>query len=666
MAGKHIQSKIRVNALAGLTAGGLLSCLNGLITLHCRGQNDMEKPAQHSKQGLAALSLAALGVVFGDIGTSPLYAFRLCFNSETPPTEASVLGILSLIFWSLAGLITVKYLTLVLRADNRGEGGILALMALVRRGDRPATSLGTKVIVGFGLFGAALLYGDGLITPAISVLSAVEGLQVAAPSLHSLVVPLALIVLVGLFWIQKHGTQRVGNVFGPVMMVWFLVIAILGIRHIVQVPAVFAAMNPAYAVGFFAEHRFHAFVTMGTVFLCMTGGEDLYLDMGHFGRRPIRIDWFAIVLPALLLNYFGQGAFLLQHPQETDNLFYRLAPSWSLYPLVALATAATVIASQAVISGAFSLTRQAMQLGYCPRQAIIHTSEATIGQVYLPAVNGMLLVGTVSLVLGFRHSDSLAGAYGLAVSMTMLLTTIMLTIFMRRSWHWHPVLVALVMAPIFALDAAFFTSNILKIPYGGWVGLSVAIAMFTLMVTWHRGRFLMSRKLADESLPLAAFLKEAVRTPPLRVPGTAVFMTGNADIVPRTLLHNYKHNKVLHSTIVLMQVMNEEVPRVPDAERVTIEPLEAGFTRIVARYGFSEDPDLASLLRSLKVEGLVLDPMKCTFFLGRETLVLGAGHNMLPWRKHLFAYLSRNALDASKFFHLPPNRIIEIGMQVEL
>ena len=620
---------------------------------------------------LFALSLAALGVVYGDIGTSPLYAFRLCFTDATPPTESSILGILSLIFWSLAGLITFKYLTLVLRADNRGEGGILALMALIRRRDRDpmATALGTKAIVVFGLFGAALLYGDGLITPAISVLSAVEGLQVAAPDLSGWVVPLALLILIGLFWCQKHGTQRVGNVFGPIMAVWFAVIAILGIRQIIQMPAILAAMNPVHAVSFFAEHRFHAFVTMGTVFLCITGGEDLYLDMGHFGRLPIRIGWFTVVLPALLLNYFGQGAYLLMHLGESEphtQLFYRLAPHWSLYPLVVLATIATVIASQAVISGAFSLTRQAMQLGYCPRQAIIHTSESTIGQVYLPAVNGMLLVGTVALVLGFRNSDSLAGAYGLAVSMTMLLTTIMLAICMRRRWRWHPALAALAIAPIAAFDAAFFTSNVLKIPHGGWVGLCVAITMFTVMVTWQRGRFLLSRKLADESLPLDAFLQDIVRKPPLRVSGTAVFLTGNADVVPRTLLHNYKHNKVLHENTVLMRVMNEEVPRVPEAERVVVECLPAGFTRIIARYGFSEDPNLAALLRDLSLEGLDLSPMKCTFFLGRETMILRAGPNMRPWRKHLFAFLSRNALDASKFFRLPPNRIIEIGIQVEL
>ncbi len=629
----------------------------------------METSPQHPRRLLFTLSLAALGVVYGDIGTSPLYAFRLCFNEATPPTEASILGVLSLIFWSLAGLITLKYLTLVLRADNCGEGGILALMALVRRGDRPTTSVGAKLIVAFGLLGAALLYGDGLITPAISVLSAVEGLQAAAPGMRGWVVPLSLIILIGLFWFQKHGTQKVGIVFGPIMAVWFVTIAWLGLRHIVQAPGVLAAMDPTHAVAFFAEHRFRAFVTMGTVFLCMTGGEDLYLDMGHFGRMPIRIGWFVFVLPALLLNYFGQGAYLLEHlgePAAQTQLFYRLAPSWMLYPLILLATTATVIASQAVISGAFSLTRQAMQLGYCPRQTIVHTSEATIGQVYLPAVNALLLVGTLTLVLGFRNSDSLAGAYGLAVSLTMLLTTIMLTIFMHRQWRWHPALVALVTAPIFAFDTVFFASNVLKLAHGGWVGLSVAVVMYTLMITWHRGRFLMSRRLADESLPLEAFLADVLRKPPLRVPGTAVFLTGNADVVPRTLLHNFKHNKILHEAIVLLRVMNEEVPRIADADRVAVERLDAGVTRMVVRYGFSENPDLSTLLRSLSIDGLNLDPLRCTFFLGRETLLLGAGRNMHPWRKQLFAFLSRNALDASKFFHLPPNRIIEIGMQVEL
>jgi KUP system potassium uptake protein len=618
---------------------------------------------------LAGLTLAALGVVYGDIGTSPLYAFRLCFNEANPPTVASILGVLSLIFWSLAGLITFKYLTLVLRADNRGEGGILALMALIRHGASTTSARSTRIIVGCGLFGAALLYGDGLIAPAISVLSAVEGLQVAAPALHYWVVPLSLVILVGLFWLQKHGTQRVGTVFGPIMAIWFVVIAILGLRHIVLMPSVLSAINPSYAVAFFIEHRFHAFVTMGTVFLCMTGGEDLYLDMGHFGRLPMRIGWFALVLPALLINYFGQGAYLLMHlnePNAQSQLFYRLAPESFLYPLVILATIATVIASQAVISGAFSLTRQAMQLGYCPRQNIIHTSESTIGQVYLPAVNGILLVGTITLVLGFRNSDSLAGAYGLAVSMTMLLTTVMMTVFMMRKWQWHPALVFLVTAPIFILDITFFASNSLKLPNGGWVGLSVAIVMFIIMITWQRGRLLISHRVTDASLPIADFIQDVLRSKPLRVPGTAIFLTGNADVVPRTLLHNYKHNRILHDNIILLRVANEEVPRIHASEKVTVDRLDAGFTRIIARYGFSEDPNLTTLLLNMSVPGLNLDPMKCTFFLGRETLILRKSRNMQSWRKHLFSYLSRNAWDASKFFRIPPTRVIELGVQMEL
>ncbi len=615
------------------------------------------------------LSLAALGVVYGDIGTSPLYAFRLCFNEATPPTEAAILGVLSLIFWSLAGLISIKYLTLVLRADNRGEGGILALMALVRK-DKP--DYGTKagfIIVAVGLFGAALLYGDGLITPAISVLSAVEGLEVASPRFSSFVIPISVALLIGLFWVQKHGTQRVGSVFGPIMLIWFITLGALGLPHIVHMPHVLSAINPEYAVRFFVDHKVHAFVTMGTIFLCLTGGEDLYLDMGHFGRLPIRIGWFFIVLPCLLINYFGQGAFLLAHglgQADTSNLLYHLAPAWALYPLVILATLATIIASQAVISGAYSLTRQAMQLGFCPRMTIVHTSESTIGQVYLPAVNVMLLVGTLSLVIGFRSSDSLAGAYGLAVSMTMMLTSVMMTIFILRHWKWNPLLAALVMIPIFTFDLTFFTSNALKFKSGGWVGLAVAIITFIFMITWHKGREALGRKLMDESLPLPLFIEDIKRNNPLRVPGTAVFMTGAVNIAPRTLLHNFKHNKVLHKNVVLLTIKNEEQPRIAESDRVQIQRMDESFTLITIRYGFSENPDLSALFGKIKVEGLDLTPSKVTFFLGRETLILVPGGAMWPWRKQLFAFLSKNALDASRFFNIPPNRVIEVGIQVEL
>lgn len=634
-------------------------------------QNDSHAtaPSPASRKQTYWLALAALGVVYGDIGTSPLYAFRLCFNQTTPPTEAAILGVLSLIFWSLAGLISLKYLALVLQADNKGEGGILALMALVRK-DKPVYGLkkGTIIVV-LGLFGAALLYGDGLITPAISVLSAVEGLEVVSTHLAAYVAPAALVILVGLFWVQKHGTQKVGSIFGPIMAIWFIVLCVLGLPHICSTPSVLNAINPLYAINFFVDHKFHAFVTMGTIFLCLTGGEDLYLDMGHFGRRPIRIGWFTLVLPCLLINYFGQGAFLLKQPiiqRDTANLLFHLAPSWALYPLLVLATLATVIASQAVISGAYSLTRQAMQLGFCPRLTIIHTSESTIGQVYIPAVNGMLLVGTIALVLGFRSSDSLSGAYGLAVSMTMLLTSIMMTIFILRHWQWHPALAILVVLPIFLFDTTFFTSNVLKLKAGGWVGVTVASLMFIVMTTWQKGRYILGRKLMDESLPLALFIEDVRQSNPLRVPGTAVFLTGSVDVAPRTLLHNFKHNMVLHRNIVLLTLKTEEQPRVAEPDRVHVEPLEAGFMRMTAHYGFSENPDLNALLSSLKIEGMDLTPSRVTFFLGRETLILTRTRYMSYWRKKLFSFLSRNSQDASRFFNIPPNRVIEVGVQVQL
>jgi len=584
------------------------------------------------------------------------------------------MGVLSLIFWSLAGLISVKYLSLVLRADNHGEGGILALMALVRgpHTEPPPDISPTRrssIIIAIGLFGAALLYGDGLITPAISVLSAVEGLKVASPRLGPYVVPIALAILLGLFWVQKHGTQKVGSIFGPIMGVWFITLAVLGLPQILNTPKILLAINPLYALQFFLDHRIHAFITMGTIFLCLTGAEALYQDIGHFGRRPMRVSWFALVLPCLLLNYFGQGAFLLNQGgslTNTSNLLYHLAPTWALYPLVGLATIATVIASQAVISGAYSLTRQAIQLGYCPRMTIIHTSETTIGQVYLPMVTGILLAGTVLLVLGFKSSDSLAGAYGLAVSMTMLLTSMMMTIFFLRKWKWHPLVVATVMIPIFMFDATFFTSNVLKLKSGGWVGLSVAAALFVVMITWNRGRALMREKLREESLPLPLFIADVIESKPRRVPGIALFLTGSINVAPRTLLHNYKHNKILHEHIILLTIINQDRPRIPVAERVTVDKLEAGFVRITANYGFKETPDLSLLLSKLHIEGLDLRPTNVTFFLGRETILLSARKNMFMWRKMLYSFLSKNARDATRYFNIPPNRVIEIGIQVEI
>ncbi|MEI8120769.1 MAG: potassium transporter Kup [bacterium] len=630
------------------------------------------------------MALAALGVVYGDIGTSPLYSTRVSFTQGcgVAPTEANILGIISMILWSLVILISIKYLALVLRADNRGEGGILALMALVNRDQKKGKR--TLMFVFLGLFGASLLYGDGLITPAISVLGAIEGLNMGSVAFsQSAIIMISLFVLIGLFWMQRHGTQTVGSIFGPVMLLWFGAIAILGVISIGKHPGVLAALNPWHAVDFFVQNRWQAFVTMGAVILAVTGGEALYADMGHFGAGPIRVGWFVLVLPALFLNYCGQGAWMLNSlndpantvlvngqvalaPSLIDNLFYRNVPQWALYPMVALATAATVIASQAIISGVFSLTRQAIQLGYCPRMSIIHTSNETIGQVYLPGVNWLMLTGTVLLVLGFKDSGSLAGAYGVAVAMTMLITTFLIMAVMRFHWGWAWPVVVLTTAPFLLLDSAFFGSTILKIRDGGWVPLMIAAGSIMVMITWHRGRHLLGQKMAEASVSIDDFLKDVAISKPLRVPGTAIFLTGNPNGIPRTLLHNFKHNKILHNHIILLSIRTEHIPVVSVADRSEIKVLKEGFYQILIRYGFSEDPDIPNVLSTIQQEGLSLLPMGLTFFLGRETLILTDERNMLSWRKMIFSFLSRNAWDASKFFRIPPNRVIEIGIQVEL
>ncbi len=633
---------------------------------------------------LTGLTLAALGVVYGDIGTSPLYSTRVSFSPGcgVAPTEANILGIISMILWALIILITIKYLALVLRADNRGEGGILALLALVNQDRKSGKRFAAYTFL--GLFGASLLYGDGLITPAISVLSAVEGLNMGAVPFHPrTIVCIALVVLIALFWVQRHGTQAVGSIFGPIMLLWFSAIAIIGLVSILKAPEILKALNPWHAVQFFAANHWQAFITMGAVFLAVTGGEALYADMGHFGAGPLRFGWFTLVLPGLFLNYCGQGAWMLHqladpasvtlingqtalHQDLIANLFYRNVPHWALYPMIVLATAATVIASQAIISGAFSMTRQAIQLGFCPRLSIIHTSSETIGQVYLPLVNALMLIGTVLLVLGFRTSDSLAGAYGVAVSLTMLITTIFMIGVMRRLWSWPWSVVALIAIPLLLLDMTFFGSNMMKIAEGGWVPITISMAFIAIMSTWQRGRTILGQKMAEASLSIDYFIEEVRKTNPYRVSGVAIFLSGNPNGIPRTLLHNYKHNKILHKTIVLVSVKTEEIPHIPPEERTVVRALPEGFYQILIRYGFSEDPDLSSLLRSLKVEGLDLDPMKCTFFLGRETLILTRRPDMRPWRKTLFSFLSRNAWDASKFFRIPPNRVIEVGVQMEL
>jgi KUP system potassium uptake protein len=616
---------------------------------------------------LFMLSLAALGVVYGDIGTSPLYAIRECFHGPhaIAPTPANILGVLSLIFWSLIIVISLKYLVFVLRADNRGEGGILSLTALATP-IKPAGQSECWFLIGIGLFGAALLYGDGIITPAISVLGAMEGLNVATPLLEPYVMPITIAVLVVLFLFQSHGTARVGKVFGPVTFTWFIVIALLGLIQIVQQPAVLAAINPRHGVDFFLRNGWHGYLVLGSVFLVVTGGEALYADMGHFGARPIRLVWFAIVLPALLLNYFGQGALLLENPAAAANPFYRLAPAWALYPLVVLATAAAVIASQAVISGAFSLTMQAVQLGFCPRLKIAHTSSREYGQIYIPAVNWALMLGCIAIVLGFRSSSNLAAAYGVAVTSTMVITTLLFYVVARERWGWNLLATGALAAFFLVIDLAFFGANIIKVAQGGWFPLLLAALIFIVMTTWKKGRCILSERIQAEARPLEDFLQKITRQPPTRVSGTAIFMNSNAAMMPPALSHNLEHNKVLHERVLFLTVKTEQVPYVAPEERVKTETLSHGLYRIKVLYGFMEDPDIPQVLASLQVRGLVLDLRETTYFLGRETIIATKRPGMALWREKLFSLLSRNATTATAYFGLPPNRVVELGEQIEI
>jgi KUP system potassium uptake protein len=624
-------------------------------------------PAQPPRgRYLAALSLGALGVVYGDIGTSPLYALRECFHGEygVEPTPEHVLGVLSLVFWSLIVVISIKYLVFVMRADNRGEGGILALVALaVPRDPKPqGTAWGLALI---GVFGAALLYGDGMITPAISVLSAVEGLEVAAPALSRFVVPATIAILVGVFSIQSHGTGRVGALFGPVMMIWFATLAVLGVHGIAQEPSVLGALAPQHAVAFLAEKGGVGLIVLASVFLVVTGGEALYADMGHFGRRPIRVAWFTLVLPALVLNYFGQGALVLQDASAAANPFYRLAPPWSIYPLVALATAATVIASQALISGAFSLTHQAIQLGYCPRLSVNHTSARESGQIYVPPVNWALMVASCALVAGFGSSANLAAAYGMAVTATMLITTVLLCVVAHRRWGWRGRAVALG-AALLPIDFAFFGANLFKLDDGGWFSLLVAAFGFTLMSTWKRGRRVLRERLEETSLPLELFLPDLETNKLPRVAGTAVFLAGDPQGTPLALLHNVKHNKIVHEHNVLLTLSTEDVPFVPEEERAAVKPLGYGFFRVVAHHGFMDLPDVPRLLRRVRSAALPIDLERTSYFLGHERLIPSGRSGMARWREWLFALMSQNAQSATAFFRLPPGQVVELGAQVEL
>ena len=627
-----------------------------------------EARAGGSGRYLVTLALTALGVVYGDIGTSPLYAIRESFYGThgIAVTHGNVLGVLSLVFWALVIVVTIKYHIVIIRADNKGEGGVLALMALVN-GSRLARGLSPRrIMIVLGIFGSALLYADGGLTPAISVLSAVEGLEIATPALATWVIPVTLVILVGLFLLQSRGTARIGAVFGPVMLVWFLTLGVLGVSEIGRQPGVLAAASPYYAVRFFAENVSRGFVVLGAVFLVVTGGEALYADLGHFGHRAIQHAWFGIALPCLLLNYFGQGALLLKDPAAAVNPFYHLAPSWALYPLIALATAATIIASQAVISGAFSLTRQAVQLGYSPRLRIEHTSSREIGQIYVPTVNWALMLLTCALVLGFRTSSNIAGAYGVALSTLMLITTLMFYVMSREVWRWSFARAAIVAGLFLCVDLPFFAANMLKIRYGGWVPLVIAAAIFVLMTTWKRGREILGKRMQEKTVALKMLLADLAAEPPLRVPGTAVFMYGTTDGTPPALVHNLTHNKVLHERVVFLTMVTHDVPHVPPAERVTVKAIGKGFYSVIARYGFMDDPDIEDVLAACQMKSLDIPIAGTTFFLGRETLVASDRPGMPQWREQLFAFMSRNALRATAFFKIPADQVFEVGAQVEL
>ena len=613
----------------------------------------------------AALTLGALGVVFGDIGTSPLYAMRetVLATGGAVPGPAAIFGALSLILWALVVIVTVKYVILIMRADNNGEGGVLALATLAHR-----QKLGRKIkmAIGFGaILGLALFYGDGMLTPAVSVLSAMEGLSFGNSAFAPVVMPVTMIILIGLFLLQSRGTHDIGRLFGPVMLIWFLVIAVLGLVQIVREPHILAALNPLYGLGLFVRAPWTAFVSLGAVVLAVTGCEALYADMGHFGAAPIRVAWIFIALPSLVLNYFGQGALLITHPNLADNVFYALAPHWAQYPLVGLATVATIIASQAVISGVFSITSQAVQLGQLPRMEIRHTSAVEYGQIYVPKINAMLAVGVALIVLIFKTSDALAAAYGIAVTGVMVISTFLVAVVALRQWHWKPWSVILVFGSLGLIDLAFLTSNTLKVVEGGWLPLAIAAGVFVVMDTWRVGRRAHLDQIRKSSISLDIFLERADRTPH-RVAGTAVFMSPRNDIVPGALLHSLKHYKVLHERVVIATVVVEDTPFVAPARRIEVVKLGKGFFEVKMRYGFFESPDVPRAMEEGRRQGLILDVDTSTFFLGRETLVPSDNPSLNRWRIGLYMWLASNAQSPAKFFNLPPNRVVELGTQVTI
>ena len=622
--------------------------------------------APKSPAALAALTLAALGVVYGDIGTSPLYALKEVFHAgHVATTPDNILGVLSLIFWTMTIIVSLKYVLLILRADNNGEGGLIAMLALATTAvkDRPRLR---RVLMIVGLFGTAVFYGDGVITPAISVLSAVEGLEVAAPSLHNWIIPITLLVLTGLFGVQRFGTGGIGKFFGPITLVWFVVLVLLGIPHIAANPDVLVALNPAYAAAFFIHNPLVAFIGLGAVVLCVTGGEALYADMGHFGRKPIRIAWYGFVMPALVVNYFGQGAMLLRDPAAVKNPFYNMAPDWAQLPLVFLATAATVIASQALISAAFSVTKQAIQLGILPRMAVRHTSVRDTGQIYVPFVNWTLFAFIVLAVALFKTSSNLASAYGIAVTLDMTITTVMTFFVIRYGWKYPLWLCLLATGFFFVIDVTFFASNMLKLVAGGWFPLLIGAGMFLLMVTWKQGRRLMSERLREDAIELKGFLDAIFVSPPTRVDGTAVFLAAEPGLTPNALMHNLKHNKVLHEYNLFVAVQHHEVPWIGFDKRIQIEPLGHDCWQIVLHFGFKNDPDVPEALKLLQGRGIPLDEMETSYFLSRDIVIPTFGEGMAIWRQKLFAGMHRNAAAAADFLNLPSNRIVELGAKVEI
>ena len=621
---------------------------------------------QSSKSSLAALTLGAIGVVYGDIGTSVLYAVKEVFGSgHVPFTPDNIYGILSIFFWTLTVIVSLKYVVLVLRADNNGEGGLIAMLALASQAVKDKPRL-RKVLLAVGIFGTSLFYGDGVITPAISVLSAVEGLEVVSPHFKQYVIPLTLVVLFCLFAVQKRGTSGIGKFFGPVTLIWFLTIAVLGVSHIVTHPEILWAMSPHYAVGFMWAHPGISFIILGAVVLCVTGAEALYADLGHFGKRPIRLAWFGVAMPALTLNYFGQGALLLAEPEAVKNPFFMMAPDWALVPLVVMATLATVIASQALITGAFSVTKQVIQLGYLPRLNILHTSVRDTGQIYIPLVNWGLFVAIVLAVVMFRSSSNLAAAYGIAVTLDMLITTILTFFVIRFGWGYPLALCVAATGFFFVVDLAFFASNLLKLFQGGWFPLMIGGGVFMLMMTWKQGRSLLNDKLRADAIDLKDFLESVFLSPPTRVDGTAVFLTAEPGAVPNALLHNLKHNKVLHRQNLFVTVRNHEVPWIGRDKRLQVEPLGHDCWQVVVQYGFKDDPDIPSALHQLRVQGCDVEPMTTSYFLSRDTIIPTIGSGMAPWREKLFAQMHHNASGAADFLHLPSNAVVELGSKIEI